>query len=81
MKRNFNLDLLSCFTADDYWKKFFLADDMAMLLTDISRSVGNVEYFVEKQYGGRRISRGSRSTSFVSPPPIAEVGFTSLPSP
>lgn len=57
---------------DDYWKKFFLADDMAMLLTDISRSVGNVEYFVEKQYGGRRISRGSRSTSFVSPSPIAE---------
>ncbi|XP_068719146.1 small conductance calcium-activated potassium channel protein 3-like [Montipora capricornis] len=57
---------------DDYWKKFFLADDMAMVLTDVSRSVGNVENFLQKQHGGRRISRGSRSASVVTPPPVIE---------
>lgn len=53
-----------------------MADDIAMLLTDVSRSVGNVELFLQKQTGVRRISKSSfkRSSSSVeSPPPILEV--------
>ncbi|XP_022796449.1 intermediate conductance calcium-activated potassium channel protein 4-like isoform X2 [Stylophora pistillata] len=56
---------------DDYWKKFFLADDIAMLLTDVSRSIGNVEDFLQKQNGGRRTSRNSLK-SIASPPTILE---------
>ncbi|XP_058960695.1 intermediate conductance calcium-activated potassium channel protein 4 isoform X3 [Pocillopora verrucosa] len=56
---------------DDYWKKFFLADDIAMLLTDVSRSIGNVENFLQKQNVGRRTSRNSLK-SIGSPPTILE---------
>lgn len=56
---------------DDYWRKFFLNDDIAMLLTDVSRSVSNVEYLLQKQLGGRRISRSSLK-SLGSPPTIFE---------
>ena len=62
---------------DDYWKKFFLNDDIAMLLTDVSRSVSNVEYLLQKQLGGRRISRSSLK-SLGSPPTIFEVSFFCL---
>ena len=69
--------LTQCFL-DDYWKKFFLADDIAMLLTDVARSVSNVENFLQKENGGRRISRSSFKRSSVgSPPPILEVSCLS----
>lgn len=54
-----------------------MADDIAMLLTDVSRSVGNVENYLQKQNGGRRISKSSfKRSSVASPPPIAEVSYT-----
>ena len=65
--------LIQCFIIDDYWKKFFLADDIAMLLTDVARSVSNVENFLQKQNGGRRISRSSFKRSSVISPLIVEV--------
>ena len=34
--------------SDDYWRKFFVAEDTAMLLTDVSRSVETVANILQR---------------------------------
>lgn len=36
------------FPIDDYWKKEFLGDNTAMLLTDVSRDVKNIKEFLQE---------------------------------
>ena len=51
------------FVIDDYWKKFFVIDDTAMLLTDVCRTINNIE----RQLGMRHGSKGSKNSLYRNP--------------
>ena len=38
----------SIFSADEHWKKEFLGDNTAMLLTDVSREVKTIKEYLEE---------------------------------
>ncbi|XP_032223175.2 small conductance calcium-activated potassium channel protein 2 [Nematostella vectensis] len=57
---------------DDYWRKLFVVDDTAMLLTDVCRSVTNIEKCLHIPPASRKRSSSrpslSRHASYGSPP-------------
>lgn len=46
-------------SVDDYWKKEFLGDNTAMLLTDVSRDVKNIKEYLEENLKNGAVHSGN----------------------